>query len=209
MSLTDLLLEWTAIHEARIGKPMPLLPASEAEIAELEELFELRFTDELRELLAFTHSTVPGWSGNPNGHMYFPGGVYANIRQWAQVLPELATTLEADSGPFLDVPGAGQKSAQLLTDAGILVGIVCEGPAEGALWHWNSDGATWITRSLSEFVGYCIEYEHNGYLDWEQRGPLGGCEVARPVPREPWVGQFPREVGRSGLAWSWEPLGNL
>ena len=124
MSLTDLLVEWTAIHEARIGKTMPLLPASESVIAELEELFELRFPDEFRELLAFTHGYDPNWSGGDQGHMFFPGGYYANITKYAGYVPSHVRWLALDDGPFLDVPGAGEKSAQIFTEADIIVGIV-------------------------------------------------------------------------------------
>ena len=204
MRLTELLEEWTSIHEQHVGMTMPRQPASDEELAALEAAYGHPFPDELKQLLQFTNGIDHNWTNNGYGYYYFPGVSFQTLTtdQVGALSGIEATLLESavletrhkipEGDPDHTVIGS---SAQLFSDAGgDPYGLVLAGWAKGGIWKFvGGDYPPWKARNLTEFVEDCIEFENQGLLQWSQYEPNSGCEVVRD-----WggYGDFPRSLSR-------------
>lgn len=205
MSLTDKLKAWTAIHEERIGRPAPLNPATDDVLDEIRQTSGMELPPEYEELLRYSNGIGPNWTPTGN-YNYFPRAKFVDVR--AELIVPRQITVGWDK-ELLDIPGAAESSLHLF-NADYFVAIVCEGPATGALWHYSEE-ARWLARSLSELVERCIEFHHNGWLDWDVNGEGTGCWLAEisfdgPGPFGSLDGPLPYDLSIDRLRrheWRW------
>ena len=203
MNLTDLLEEWTAIHEKHVGMPMPRQPASDDDIAALEAAYGCPFPDELRALLKFSNGIDHDWTGN-GVYNYFPELDWAPLTiaqvDWFSTTTQLLIDIAelppprnvADGDPDHTVT---KNSVPLFGNAGgDEYGLVLNGWAKGGIWQLApGEVPSWKARNLTEFVEDCIAFEQRGLLIWDRYLEDIGCVVA-----DGWggFGSFPRDLNR-------------
>ncbi len=207
MSLTEKLEAWTAIHEERIGRPAPLNPATDEVLDGIRETSGMELPSEFEELLRYSNGIGSNWT--PIGdYKYLPGAMFVDVRR--ELMAARDSTIGWDR-ELLDIPGAAANSLRLFS-ANYFVAMVCEGPATGALWHWDAEQATWIARSLSELIERCIEFHYNGWIDWDLFGEGTGCWLSdrgglgKPGPQGAVDGPLPYDLSIDRLRrheWRW------
>ena len=212
MGFSESVGKWVGLLEEAYGFGVDPVPATAAEIGELEDFWGLTIDGELRELLDFSngffvHSMselLPGVSLTP---------VNEFVQRRNKKPDEFLAQASFENHPYLNTAPCELRDIVLLSDWTWDFGVVAAGPCQGAVWAFDGGGGDfeWVSPSLAALFDNCFWYLENGYIDVRTRNDLYYLRLAKPGrPKHPKLSDWtllPYEAEYDGdatiKAWRW------